>query len=147
VKKSNGPAALFLLLFIIFTASVSQRYSHPNYSHPAGYSTSSGYGLDNDCYHKTWTDTATGYKIGQLGAIRYLLDKDGKHFTGGYHEYFKKDGVVYGQWGSETEVVIDAKGKINRHGGFEKWLSTPEQKALSAEYEAYSEKGKFSENN
>jgi len=66
-------------------------------------------------YHEIYQDDELGYRIGRIGGISFLLNNLGAEVSGGFHSFFKKDGVIYGRLGATTEVAIDADGKPNWH--------------------------------
>ena len=63
----------------------------------------------------------------KLGAITYIVC--GNKETGGYHSYFEKNGIIYGEIGAIVEVVINSQGNIATNGGFKK-LSKNKSKNL-----------------
>ena len=102
----------FLLFLLVFTIGCQQdcklTSQEPNDS--------------QEFYHDRWYSPSIGYEIGQIGAIEYLLDKNGNRIGGGYHSYEKRNGVIYGKLGAVEEIVIDKNGEINHLGGANKML-------------------------
>lgn len=86
-------------------------------------------------YESVWEDESLGYRIGQYGDIRYLIDEDGKNIGGGYHGYRKNEnGSITGILGNNIkEIVIADNGDVYNDGGAKKY-SYEELKTLKALY-------------
>ena len=69
-----------------------------------------------DFFHTVWFDSELGYNIGQIGAMKHLLDQAGNTLTLGYHEFFSRHGMIYGQIGDTTEPVVSGKQPKLSHG-------------------------------
>ena len=92
-------AGVFLLFFIIF--------SNGNFS---GYTPNKPKLKPMEGYHDILYDDEIQHLVGIKGAITYLLDKNVKPITKGFHSYFRYEEAVYGVLGSRIAMVIDRHG-------------------------------------
>ena len=61
-------------------------------------------------YHEVW-NLKNKQKIGQLGSLKYLLDRDGYRISKGYHEiYLREDGRYDAKLGS-GRYILDKYGR------------------------------------
>ena len=57
-----------------------------------------------------------GYSLLKDGAVEYIR-YGGKDLTGGHHSFFIKDGLIYGRYGTDEELVRRADGSFVRESG------------------------------
>ena len=67
------------------------------------------------------------YTIETRGAIKYLM-KDGKRITRGHHDFYIKNGCIFGTLGAYEEVVLDSNGHVVEHVGSDGFSENKETK-------------------
>ena len=127
-------SACIIFLVILAWYAFMPKHQNYNYDHEkkmAGFSVIEDGSLNHIVglfashrgYHEIYQDDDLGYRVGRIGAISFLINNLGAETSGGFHNFFKKDGVIYGRLGAITEVAIDVNGKPNWNAGEEKFYT------------------------
>lgn len=51
------------------------------------------------------TTLGDGTRVGELGSLKYIVDRDGRPLSDGYHEIREVDGVYVGAIGARRETI------------------------------------------
>lgn len=68
-------------------------------------------------FHEISFQEDIGYVVGGLGALFYILDRNGIPMTRGHHELSLRNGGVWGKTGSRQALVIDRDGYLTGSQG------------------------------